>query len=43
MHVKTVLDVTGKSQFEQDIDKRFRPSACGPVTAHVILGLSFSK
>ena len=35
--MKTVLNVIGKSQFELDIHERFRPSACGPVTAYVIL------
>ncbi|WP_210471173.1 C39 family peptidase [Sporosarcina sp. 6E9] len=39
--MKTVLDITGKSQYEKDIDERFRPSACGPVTAHVILRYHF--
>ena len=41
--MKTVLDVIGKSQFEPDIDKRFRPSACGPVTAFVILNYHLSN
>ncbi|GKV56972.1 hypothetical protein NCCP2222_29190 [Sporosarcina sp. NCCP-2222] len=27
----------GKSQFDEDIDPKYRPSACGPVTAYTIL------
>ena len=36
----------GKSQFDTEIQKQFRPSACGPVTASVMLrylGLPLSK
>lgn len=31
------LDFTGKSQHDEDIDVQFRSSACGPVTAYVML------
>lgn len=32
-----LLDVKGKSQYDKDITDLLRPSACGPVTAHVIM------
>ena len=35
--MKNALDFTGKSQYDEDIDERFRPSACGPVTAYLML------
>lgn len=35
--MKRVLNVQGKSQYESDIEEKFRPSACGPVTAYVLL------
>ena len=35
--MKKVLNVQGKSQYEADIEEKFRPSACGPVTAYVLL------
>lgn len=35
--MKTMLEIEGKSQYDSDIEERFRPSACGPVTAYVIL------
>ena len=31
------IPLSGKSQYDQDIDEKFRSSACGPVTAYVIL------
>ena len=34
--MKTMLDVKGKSQFDQDIEQSIQSSACGPVTAFVI-------
>lgn len=39
--MKKILTLTPKSQFDNDIEKRFRASACGPVTAHVILNYHF--
>lgn len=36
-----LLNFVGKSQYDQDIDVHFRPSACGPVTAHVIMNNLF--
>lgn len=35
--MKKQLDVRGKSQYAADIHPSFRPSACGPVTAYVLL------
>ncbi len=35
--VKKVLNVNGKSQYDTAIKESFRPSACGPVTARVIM------
>lgn len=35
--MKILPNFVGKSQFDQDIHKHFRPSACGPVTAYVIM------
>jgi len=31
------LNITGKSQYDDDIYEAFRPSACGPVTARVLM------
>ncbi|MDV6379026.1 C39 family peptidase [Sporosarcina sp. GW1-11] len=31
------IDVQGKSQYDRDIEPAYRPSACGPVTAFVLL------
>ena len=39
--MKDSFDFTGKSQYDDDIDKRFRPSACGPVTAYLMLNHHF--
>lgn len=35
--MKTLLDLTGKSQYSSDVNIKFQSSACGPTTAHVIL------
>ncbi|NYF26150.1 C39 family peptidase [Sporosarcina sp. JAI121] len=35
--MKTILNVKGKSQFADDIDLSIRRSACGPVTALVLI------
>ncbi|MFD1927522.1 C39 family peptidase [Sporosarcina siberiensis] len=35
--MKILLDVQGKSQYDTDIKESFRPSACGPVTARVLM------
>ncbi|MDN4608806.1 hypothetical protein [Sporosarcina highlanderae] len=35
--MKLIDGFIGKSQYDNDIDERFRPSACGPVTAYTIL------
>lgn len=35
--MKTIKGFIGKSQFDEDIEAKFRASACGPVTAFVIL------
>ncbi|MCG7345440.1 hypothetical protein MHZ92_14985 [Sporosarcina sp. ACRSL] len=35
--MKQVDGFLGKSQYDAEIDKRFQPSACGPVTAFTIL------
>ncbi|WP_342515221.1 hypothetical protein MKY34_08575 [Sporosarcina sp. FSL K6-1522] len=35
--MKKQLNINGKSQYAEDIYEKFRPSACGPVTARVIL------
>ena len=35
--MKRVEGFQGKSQYDGEIDKRFQPSACGPVTAFTIL------
>ena len=37
------LDFIGKSQHDDDIDKRLRPSACGPVTAYLMLTHHFPE
>ncbi|MBE1556465.1 C39 family peptidase [Sporosarcina limicola] len=39
--MKYQLDVKGKSQFDKDIDERYQPSACGPVTAFVMMRYLF--
>ncbi|ARK20864.1 C39 family peptidase [Sporosarcina ureae] len=31
------IEVKGKSQYDHDIEPRYRPSACGSVTAYVLL------
>ena len=35
--VKKRLHIDGKSQYDEDINESFRASACGPVTARVIM------
>ncbi|KXH79258.1 C39 family peptidase [Sporosarcina sp. HYO08] len=35
--MKKILQVNGKSQYDQDIHQAYRASACGPVTARVML------
>jgi hypothetical protein len=35
--VKKTLNVNGKSQYDEDINESFRASACGPVTARVLM------
>ena len=35
--MKDSFNFTGKSQYDEDIEQRFRPSACGPVTAYLML------
>ncbi|MFS0576500.1 C39 family peptidase [Sporosarcina sp. 179-K 3D1 HS] len=35
--MKRILNIQGKSQYDEDIKDKFRPSACGPVTAYVLL------
>ncbi len=35
--VRKVLNINGKSQYDEDIKESFRPSACGPVTARVLM------
>lgn len=35
--MKRLEGFLGKSQYDHDINERFRPSACGPVTAYTIL------
>lgn len=35
--MKKLLNVNGKSQYDEDINKSFRASACGPVTARVLM------
>jgi hypothetical protein len=35
--VKKILNINGKSQYDEDINESFRASACGPVTARVIM------
>lgn len=35
------LDIQGKSQFDPDIRAAYRPSACGPVTAFIMLNHHF--
>ena len=34
--MRKLLKVNGKSQYDEDINESYRPSACGPVTAWVI-------
>ncbi|MEK4404643.1 C39 family peptidase [Sporosarcina sp. FSL K6-6792] len=34
--MKTILNVKGKSQFDEDVEQSIRSSACGPVTAFVM-------
>ena len=34
------IEVQGKSQYDHDIEPRYRPSACGPVTAYVYSAIS---
>ena len=41
--VVKLLNITSKSQHDTDIDERFRPSACGPVTAYVMMEYHFSN
>ena len=41
--MKASLDFKGKSQYDEDIEKRFRPSACGPVTAYLMLNHHFQN
>lgn len=35
--IRKLLNVEGKSQYAEEIKESFRPSACGPVTARVIM------
>lgn len=35
--MKVQLNVTGKSQYDTSVNEKYRTSACGPTTAHVIL------
>ena len=35
--MKKILNINGKSQYDEDIKEAFRPSACGPVTARIIM------
>jgi hypothetical protein len=35
--LKVLLDVEGESQYSDQIDERFRNSACGPVTASIMM------
>lgn len=35
--MKKLANFSGKSQFDDDINLRYRPSACGPTTAYVML------
>lgn len=35
--MKILLDIAGESQYGQQIDEKYRNSACGPVTANVML------
>ena len=35
--MKKMLNVKGKSQYDEDINEAFRASACGPVTAHILM------
>ena len=35
--MKVLLDLTGKSQYDSDVDARYQKSACGPTTINVIL------
>lgn len=37
MNVKHMISIEGKSQYSLDIDPLLQPSACGPVTAHVMI------
>lgn len=39
--MKRQLDIQGKSQFDPDIQAAYRPSACGPVTAFIMLNYHF--
>ena len=39
--MKKLINLKSKSQFASDIDKRFQPSACGPVTAYLLLDYHF--
>lgn len=39
--MKKLINIDGKSQYDDDIDKRFRPSACGPVTAFILMKYLF--
>lgn len=39
--MKPLRKIKSKSQFSPDIDKRFQPSACGPVTAYILLDYHF--
>lgn len=36
-----LINLKSKSQYAKDIDKRFQPSACGPVTAYLLLDYHF--
>ena len=36
-----LLQIKRKSQFSSDINQRFQPSACGPVTAYLLLDYHF--
>ncbi len=39
--MKTIFSFKGKSQYDHDIEQRFRSSACGPVTAFLMINHHF--
>lgn len=40
--MKIIYSFKGKSQYDHDIEQRFRSSACGPVTAFLMINHHFS-